>query len=229
MDSRTEEIRRQIKALPEQLMPARADLERLQTLLEIERKKLNETETWRADQEELIRADTEGVKAAKTKLTAAKSTRDFAMANREIDNKRRSVSAREEEVLKVLHAIEESKKALEAQEAQVAEIAEGHAAEEAKVAELVAELEVKVVESSTGREAIAEKIEKAIARKYNTVLKRRAVAVVPVNGGACSGCHMTIPRQLNNILARGETIETCPACYQLLYRPELLETPADEE
>jgi hypothetical protein len=34
---------------------------------------------------------------------------------------------------------------------------------------------------------------------------------------------MALPPQLNNILARMESIETCPRCSRLVYRKELLE------
>ena len=36
---------------------------------------------------------------------------------------------------------------------------------------------------------------------------------------------MALPPQLNNILARMESIETCPRCGRLVYRKELLEQP----
>ncbi|MBA3503878.1 MAG: hypothetical protein H0T65_26190, partial [Deltaproteobacteria bacterium] len=39
----------------------------------------------------------------------------------------------------------------------------------------------------------------------------------------CQGCHMALPPQLNNILARMESIETCPRCSRLVYRKELLD------
>ena len=224
IDSRTEEIRRQIVALPERLKPAQQDHARLAAMLEAERTKIAETETWRKEQEALIKTDNEGVRAAKLKLAAAKSARDYAMANREIDNKRRSISSREEEVLKIIEAMESKKTSLEAQEAQVAEIGDKLAAEKAVIDEQVVELEARATESTTGRDEIAEQVDKALLRKYESVIKRRGVAMVPVENGDCGGCHMQIPPQLNNIIARGESIEVCPACYRLLYRKELVET-----
>ena len=43
--------------------------------------------------------------------------------------------------------------------------------------------------------------------------------------GVCQGCHMALPPQLDNILARMETIQTCPRCGRLVYRKELLDQP----
>jgi predicted nucleic acid-binding Zn-ribbon protein len=227
VDSNTEEIRQQIKALPERLVPAKQDLARLQALLAAERTKLAETETWRAEQEETIRNESDAVKNAKVKLASAKNAREFAMANREIDNKRRSISSREEEVLKVIDAMEKTREALSAQEAQVNEIAEKLAAEEAAVIEKVAELEARAVESMSGRDEIASQIDPDLLKKYETVMKKRGLAMVPVIDGSCGGCHVRVPPQLNNILAAGESLETCPACYRLLYHASLLEEPAE--
>ena len=223
IDARTEEIRRLIVVLPEKLKPAKQDLARLQALLDGEKKKLSDTETWRKEQEELIRIDTEGVKSAKVKLAAAKSAREFAMANREIDHKRRAISSREEEVLKVIEAMETTKTALEAQSTQVAEIAEKVDAEETTIDAQIAELNSRASTSTEGRDEIKAKIEKTLLAKYESVLKRRGVAVVPVVKGACAGCHMQVPPQLNNILAGGDSIETCPTCYRLLYHASLIE------
>lgn len=226
IDSRTEEVRRQIESLPEKLRPAKNDLAKLEAMLELERAKVAETEAWRREQEQLIKVEDEGVKAAKGKLQAAKTAKDFAAANREIDNKRRSIAAREEEVLKVIEAMEATNKRLAEHEADVEKLRAKIGAEEAVLDEKVAELEVKMKEAAAGRDEVVAKIDKRLIAKYEHVLKRRQIAVVPVVDGTCQGCHMKVPPQLNNILARFESVETCPACQRLLYRIELVE---DEE
>ena len=193
-------------------------------MLDSERKKIAETETWRGEQEELVRLESESIKNAKVKLAAAKSAREFAMANREIDHKRRSMSSREDEVLKVIEAMETTRKALEAQAAQVDEIGKGIEVEESQITEQIKELEVRASESAQGRDEVSTQIDKQLLRKYEAVFaKRRGIAVVSVVDGACGGCNMKIPPQLNNILARFESVEACPACYRLLYRIELVD------
>jgi uncharacterized protein len=229
IDSRTEEVRRQIEALPERLRPAQADLAKLEAMLAAERAKLAETEAWRKEQEHLVSLEEDNIKAAKAKLQQAKNARDFAAANREIDNKRRSVSERETEILKVIEAMESTRASLEEHEKHVEALREKVVAEEAQIAEKIKELEAKMTETSAGREEIASKIDKRLLKKYEVTLRHRAVAVVPVIEGTCQGCHMQIPPQLNNILARFESIESCPLCQRLLYRQELLEETGGED
>jgi predicted nucleic acid-binding Zn-ribbon protein len=62
-------------------------------------------------------------------------------------------------------------------------------------------------------------------KTYDTLAAKRGYAVAPVIKGVCQGCHMALPPQLNNILARMQSIETCPRCGRLVYRQDMVEPP----
>jgi uncharacterized protein len=223
IDARIQEIRQAMAALPAKLAPAVEDLARLEALLQLERDKLAETERWRKEQEELIRAEEDAVKQAKTKLQASRTAKDFSAANRELDFKRRSISEREDEVLKVIEAIEASRQSLAAKEKDVGALREHVEAEQKKIDEKVAELEVEISKFSDERERTAAKVPVALLRRYEVVLKRRGIGLVPAIEGDCKGCHMSLPPQFYYQLARFESVEACPRCQRLLYRADLLE------
>jgi len=88
--------------------------------------------------------------------------------------------------------------------------------------------EAEALGASEGRSEIAVKVNKRTLKRYEQTQKRRGIALAPVIGGVCQGCHMNLPPQLSNILARFESIETCPSCNRLLYRIELLEGDSGE-
>jgi uncharacterized protein len=223
IDARIQEIRQAMAALPAKLAPAVEDLVRLEALLQAERDKLAETERWRKEQEELIRAEGEALKQAKAKLQASKTAKDFTAANRELDHKRRSVSEREDEVLKVIDAMEASRKSLAAKETDVAALREHVSAEQEKIAARVAELEVEISKFSGERARIASKVPAPLLKRYEVVLKRRGIGLVPAVDGDCKGCHMSLPPQFYYQLAHFESVEACPRCQRLLYRADLLE------
>ena len=75
------------------------------------------------------------------------------------------------------------------------------------------------------RDAARAQVEKQWLKTYDTLSAKRGYAVAPVIKGVCQGCHMALPPQLNNILARMESIETCPRCGRLVYRKDMIETP----
>ena len=222
IDLKVQEVRQAITALPEKLVPAKSDLAKLEALLQHERNHVAETEAWRKEQEELITREEEAVKAAKSKLQASKNARDYAAASRELEHKRKSISEREDEVLKVVEAMEQTRKALEAREKDVGELRDRVNAEEAQINVTIAELEKQASEAANGRDEIIAKLPAELMGRYEAVLKRRGVAMVPVVSGICQGCHMSLPPQLNNQLARFESLENCPTCQRLIYRAELL-------
>jgi uncharacterized protein len=227
IDARVLEVRAAIQSLPTKLEPAKQDLAKLEGLLEQERNRLEETERWRREQEALIAADDDAVRKAKAKLQAAKSAKDFAAASREVDNKRRSKSEREEEVLKVIGALEKSRAEMEAHEKDVDTLRQHVLAEQEKIAERIRELEVEATRFAEGRDEVAAKIDPQVLKRYERTLQARGVAVAPVVDGVCQGCHMTVPPQLNNILVRLDSIELCPRCHRILFRQDLFETETE--
>jgi predicted nucleic acid-binding Zn-ribbon protein len=227
IDSRLTEVRKSIDALPARLEPAKQDLARLEAMLTQERAQLVETERWRGEQEELIKREEDAVRQAKSKLQQSRNTKDFSAASREVDNKRRMISEREDELVKVIEAMEATRARLTQREADVAQLREKVAAEEAEVAVRVAELRKEMAVHEGGRGAVASQVPRDLLRRYELVQKRRGLALVPVVDGICKGCFMSLPPQLSNIIARCTSIETCPSCQRLLYRPEMVEeTPA---
>jgi predicted nucleic acid-binding Zn-ribbon protein len=58
----------------------------------------------------------------------------------------------------------------------------------------------------------------------------RTPAVVAIEQGACSGCHLRLPTMFESMARRSLAVHTCPHCRRMLYAPELVRpaSPADE-
>jgi hypothetical protein len=224
-DVKVRELDAAAKALPAKLDPLRRDLAKLQGMLEIERGKLAETETWRKSQQELLDREREALKAAQSKLAASKNTKEFGAANREVDNKRKSISDREAELRKVSEASGQSQTQLQARDTDVAGVRDELARSEAAIADQRAALDAELAAAVQLRDDARGRVDKTWLKTYDALSAKRGYAVAPVIKGVCQGCHMALPPQLNNVLARMESIETCPRCARLVYRKELLEPP----
>ncbi len=223
IDSRVKELQGTIDELPRQLASDREALAKLEALIEAEKARFTETDSWRKEQERLIEVEEEALRKAKLKLQAAKGPKDYAAANREIDNKRRSKSERESEVLKVMEALEKFRADIERHEAEVGKLREHVSGEETRIAKRIEELKREAGERAQGREEVAGALEANVLKRYEYVSKRRMVALASVKNGVCQGCHMAIPPQLNNELARHDSVHTCPRCQRIIYRQELLD------
>jgi predicted nucleic acid-binding Zn-ribbon protein len=226
-DGKVRELDAAAKQLPAKLDPLRRDLAKLQGMLDAERAKVAENESWRKSQQELIDREREALKAAQTKLQASKNSKEFGAASREVENKRKSIQDREGELRKVADASTSQQQQLSARDADVQKLRDELAAGEAAMADQVNSLNTQLAEAKAARDAARSKVEKKWLSTYDSLAAKRGYAVAPVIKGVCQGCHMALPPQLNNILARMESIEMCPRCGRLVYRKELLEPKAE--
>jgi predicted nucleic acid-binding Zn-ribbon protein len=227
-DARVRELETASAQLPAKLDPLRRDLAKLQGMLDAERGKLSETEAWRRSQQDLVDREREALKQAQGKLQQSKNTKEWSAANREVDNKRKSIGDREVELRKVSDAQTTSSSALEGREKDIEALRTQLADSEAAMAGEAGDLASKLADAKALRDSARSNVEKQWLKVYDTLLGKRGYAVAPVVKGVCQGCHMTLPPQLNNILARMQSIESCPRCARLIYRKELLDPPAAE-
>lgn len=222
-DVKVRELETAATQLPAKLDPLRRDLAKLQGMLDGERAKLAETESWRKQQQELLEREREALKAAQSKLNASKNTKEYGAANREVENKRKSISDREAELKKVSEVATTSTAQLASRDKDVEGVSSQLAESEAGIADQLHAITTQLAEAKAARDEARSKVEKQWLKIYDSLVGKRGYAVAPVIKGVCQGCHMALPPQLNNILARMESIETCPRCGRLVYRKELLE------
>ena len=227
-DVKVRELETAVNQLPAKLEPLRRDLAKLQGMLDGESAKLTETITWRKQQQEQVDRERDALKIAQNKLQASKNSKEFGAASREVENKRKSIGDREGELKKVSEASGTQAAQLESRNKDVEVLRNELAANEAAQADQVASLAAQLAEARATRDAARGSVDKQWLKIYDTLSQKRGYAVAPVVKGVCQGCHMALPPQLNNILARMESIETCPRCSRLVYRKELLEPKPDE-
>jgi hypothetical protein len=225
-DAKVRELETAAAQLPARLDPLRRDLAKLQGMLDGERSKLDETQTWRKNQQELLDRERDAMKAAQSKLQASKNTKEYGAATREVENKRKSISDREQELKRVGETAATSTTALAGRDKDVegvrTQLSDSEAAQKDQLDSLISQL----AEAKTARDAARAQVDKQWLKTYDSLVGKRGYAVAPVVKGVCQGCHMALPPQLNNILARMESIEQCPRCNRLVYRKELLDPPA---
>jgi uncharacterized protein len=225
-DVKVRELETASTQLPAKLDPLRRDLAKLQGMLDAEKAKLGETETWRKNQQELLDREREALKAAQNKLNASKNTKEYGAASREVENKRKSIADREAELKKVSEAATTSTGQLAARDKDVEGVRTELTQNEDAMAEQLNSIRTQLAEAKVARDQARAQVDKQWLKTYDTLLSKRGYAVAPVIKGVCQGCHMALPPQLNNILARMESIQTCPRCARLVYRKEQLEPVA---
>jgi predicted nucleic acid-binding Zn-ribbon protein len=227
-DARIQELEQMVKSFPAKLEAMNADLKRVETMLERERSSLVETETWRVRQEDEMKSEETRAIQAKQRSAAVKNAKEYMANERELQNTRKQTHEREEEVLKLVGAVETAKKSIGQHEADFVALREHVAAEEKSAREKIDELQKQIAEERKGREVAAARVRPDVLKKYLTIRMRRGLAMAPVKNGTCQGCNMNIPPQVFNQLQRGDTIELCGTCNRIIYWDKLLENPDGE-
>jgi predicted nucleic acid-binding Zn-ribbon protein len=221
-DARIQELETSLKAIPAKLASTQTDLARVEGMLATERAALTETERYYAEQKSLLTDDEQQVAGAKHKLTQAKNSKEYMAAQREIEQRRESLTSREAEIAKLVEAVEAKKKLLAERAADVQALRDS-IEKDGEVARMrMAELEAKIAELRAERDKLASGVKPDVIKRYGTIRMRRGLAVVSVRNGTCQGCNMNIPPQLYNTLQRGQTIETCPSCHRIIYWEDLM-------
>jgi hypothetical protein len=66
--------------------------------------------------------------------------------------------------------------------------------------------------------------------RYRSLLEAgRSPAVVAIERGACSGCHVRLPTMMEYRARRAPALYTCPHCRRMLYAPELVREGANAD
>jgi predicted nucleic acid-binding Zn-ribbon protein len=221
-DARIQELENSLKAIPAKLAATQNDLARVEGLLAGERQALAETERYYSEQKGLLTEDEIQVAGAKHKLAQAKNSKEYMAAQREIDQRREGLAAREGEIAKLVDAVEGKKKLLAERAKDVDSLKASIEKDDEAAKARMAEIQAKIAELRAEREKVAAEVKPDVLKRYSSIRMRRGLAVVSVRNGTCQGCNMNIPPQLYNVIQRGQTIETCPSCHRIIYWEDLM-------
>src|SRR5689334_24750699 len=122
-------------------------------MLDGERSKLNDTNSWRKSQQELIDREREALRQAQSKFQASKNTKEFNASSREVENKRKAIGDRETELKKVNEAAAQSSAQLDMRPRDVDALRAELATSEAAMADQLNALKAQLDEALAARDA----------------------------------------------------------------------------
>jgi predicted nucleic acid-binding Zn-ribbon protein len=155
------------------------------------------------------------------KLNAVKKNEEYKAIQNQLALDKSHMDKTEGEILEAMVKVDEKTVVLHAAEAEAKKLADEVAAltkqieqhADAQKAQL-AELEKAIIEA----ESVIDEDERDRYRR--TVKQRGADALASVEGGACSGCFLTVHAQMMNQLINGDKLTFCLSCGRILYLAE---------
>jgi len=192
-----------------------------------EKQRLEGNERERRQLESLLAMERDKVKKWEGRLGEIRTPREYAALSREIDIAKKTNDGQSEQVKGLTAQAVDIQKALEAKSEALAEREDAAQADAKALEERKAAGEEKMRKLDARRIEAAKTVDPALLAKYENIKRRRAgVAVAPVVGMTCKGCHRNIPPQLAITLQRANSIETCPNCHRIIYSAEAVNPPA---
>jgi predicted nucleic acid-binding Zn-ribbon protein len=227
IDLELHEVRGQLQELPLRRARVEAAVLEARKAYDEEKARLDANERERRQVESLLAMERDKVKKWEGRLGEIRTPREYAALSREIDIAKKTNDAQSEQVKALTAQAADVRKALDEKGEALAEREEGARAELEGLGQRAAEGEERIRQLEGRRAAASAGVEPGLLAKYENIKRRRAgVAIAPVVGNACKGCHRNIPPQLAITLQRANSIETCPNCHRIIYSAEAVNPPA---
>lgn len=162
----------------------------------------------------------EGKKAVdkRMRMNRIKNVKELQALQREIDLMRQANGELEEELIKIMQAMDGIKAQAQAKEAEMALLHEEWQKQQQMLGTQITGIDRAVTEAANRRQSIAAQITGDLISRYELIFSRRGgTAVVEVSGGICQGCFMNIPPQLSNEIVRSDKVHLCPSCLRIVF------------
>lgn len=227
IDLESDEVRKALGAVPARRAAAEQRILEARKAYDEQKARLDQNERERRQIDVLLSMERDKVKKWEGRLGEIKTPREYAALSREIDIAKKTNEGQSEQAKLLLAAAGELKAALEQKGEALADAEDAAQGALAALDQERADAEARLAALEARRAAAVGLVDPALLAKYENIKRRRAgVAVSPVVGSTCKGCHRNIPPQLSIVLQRADTIETCPNCHRIIYSAAAVNPPA---
>ena len=227
------------KELLEQLSQERSTLDglksgiaKLDEKLGLDRSALAAMDKTRGEFIQDVRNMNQQLEHSREKLGRSRTERESNAAQRELEELRKLIRDREEEIGKLTGDADAARQQIEATEADHKRLSDDLGAREGDISSKVGEVDARARTKQSERDAAAKLLPMQLYRRYEMIRSKRGTAIAQTTDGTCKACHMSLPPQLFHRLRREPILEQCPSCHRIIYfapSPTGAEAPAERD
>lgn len=217
-------IDERIRQLDEDLGIRRGGLDSLKTEVAELRHKVDEgrvsistMEKTRNELQTEVRQMTVQIEKSREKLGRSRNERESMAAQRELEELKKLVRDREDEIEKLGAVCEQAKASINAAEARHNELSAELAGTAEGALQTVQDLEKQREQLLIDRTAAVKLLPPILYRRYEAIRARKPKAIARTSDGTCSGCNISLPPMMFQKMQRSEEFEQCPQCKRILY------------
>lgn len=154
---------------------------------------------------------------SREKLGRSRTEREANAAQRELEELRKLVRDREEEIGKLTADADASRQQNEATLTEHKRLSDNLSAREGDISSKLSDVDRALKGKQAEREVAIKALPPQLFRRYDMIRSKRGTALAQTTDGTCKACHMSLPPQLFHRLRREPTLEQCPSCNRLIY------------
>jgi predicted nucleic acid-binding Zn-ribbon protein len=227
----------ELKVLDEQLAGERAtlsglkgSLKRLEDKLQVDRAAVTAGDKQRNELIAEVRQMMTQLDHSRDKMNRARTERETNAVQRELEELRKLIRDREDEIGKLTTDGDAQRVTLDATELESKKIQDELQAREGDINSTLTTLESQRAAKKAVRDEVTKRLPSVLYRRYETIRSRRGSGIAQTTDGTCKACNMALPPQLFHRLRREPLLEQCPSCNRIIYftPPPSLDGPADE-
>lgn len=191
--------------------------EKKQSLANLEKTSLD-LQNQRKDKELDLSSKEENIKKLQTQLYQLKTNKEYQAMLQQIDDTKADASVIEDKILELLDRFDKIKTEINKEKQRLQEEEKILNDEKTKIEGRIKEIDERLAQLEAQRRQIIPEITPSIFAQYERILLNRdGLAIVSVKNNSCSGCNMSVPPQVINLIKMYERIITCEICNRILY------------
>jgi predicted nucleic acid-binding Zn-ribbon protein len=160
-------------------------------------------------------------KKLETQQGAIKKVEEFNALNQEMAQVERERVAKEQRLSESYDRLAAEESMLENLGKQLESIADSSKVLEEEIHESIARINEEGLALKSQRDVLAQDADLEVLRIYERLLgNKRDRVVVPIESRCCSGCHIMVTAQDENLVRKGEHLVFCEHCSRIHYWPE---------
>ncbi|MGC9108712.1 MAG: zinc ribbon domain-containing protein [Caldimicrobium sp.] len=211
-------LEKSVAEVPQALKKAKKERDLLKEKINVLEKAIEEKEKQKNLFEEELKEEQKRLKQTQARLTQIRGSRDYQILLREIDEMKKTIRIKEDEILKLMEEIENLSKERDNLKNQLEKVQAVLEEETKKFEKFCEEINAEKESLLKKRKEIAEKISGGVLRKYELIRQKKGgVGIAAVENGVCEGCFMSVPPQLYNELQKDNRFYECPHCKRIIY------------
>jgi predicted nucleic acid-binding Zn-ribbon protein len=217
-DTRVAALSAELESLPKQIAAVDDALEARTAKFDELKNRTRQVEADRKKIDLDVQSKKVAISRYRSQQQQTRKNEEFAALNHEIEHTEKEISVLEDSELELMEAYDKGLAAVAEAQKELLQFQEKAKHKKSDLEKRTATLSAELIAAKEKQVSSEQGVPEDALSRYRRILKsKKDVAIVPIHGGACGGCHMKLTPQ-TILTARGaEHLVACENCGRLVY------------